>query len=82
MSCCGSRRASYRPGPISSTPSGNATYRPAAIAIFEYTGHAQLTVRGPVTGVMYRFDHHGQRAQVHGADVASLRAIPHLRALR
>ena len=82
MSCCGSRRASYRPGPVSSTPGGNATYRPVAMTVFEYTGYAQLIVKGPVTGVVYRFDYHGQRAQVHGADVGSLRTIPHLRALQ
>ncbi len=82
MSCCGSRRAAFRSAPVSSTSSGSIVYRQSAAMEFEYTGHTQLTVTGPHTGVVYRFVAHGQRLQVHGGDVASLRSIPSLRAVR
>jgi hypothetical protein len=89
MSCCGSRRASLRPAPSSglspaSVPSartGSSAFRPSASTVFEYTGHAQLTVTGPLTGVVYRFSTHGQRVRVHGADAASLKSIPSLKAV-
>jgi len=91
MSCCGSRRASLRSGPASapslasgsalaaSARGGSAAFRPSASTLFEYTGHAQFAVTGPLTGVIYRFSAHGQRAQVHGADAASLMSIPLLK---
>ena len=82
MSCCGSRRTAYHSAPVSATRSGSASYRPTPSAQFEYTGHAQLTVTGPVTGVVYRFAGHGQRVAVHGADAASMRSIPSLKAVR
>lgn len=82
MSCCGSRRTAYHSASVSRTRSGSASYRPVAAAEFEYTGHGQLTVTGPVTGVVYRFLSHGQRVAVQGADVASLSAVPSLKAVR
>jgi hypothetical protein len=95
MSCCGSRRASLRSGGPVSAPSfasdsvlaasargGSAAFRPSSSRLFEYTGHAQLAVTGPLTGVVYRFSAHGQRVQVHGADAASLISIPLLKAVR
>lgn len=82
MSCCGSRRAAFHSQMVSATRSGNASYRPPVTIDFEYTGHGQLTVKGPATGVIYRFEAHGQRLSVHGADAASLRAIPALKASR
>ncbi len=72
-----------RSAPLSSSHSGSTSFRQLAPAEFqEYTGHAQLTVTGPVTGVVYRFQTHGQRVSVHGADAASLYAIPSLTAVR
>lgn len=82
MSCCGSRRATFHPQMVSPTRSGNASYRPPTTIEFEYTGYGQLTVKGPATGVVYRFETHGRRLSVHGADAASLRAIPSLKASR
>jgi hypothetical protein len=82
MSCCGSRRAVFRPQMVSATRSGNVNYRPPVMIEFEYTGHGQLTVKGSATGVVYRFGTHGQRLSVHGADAASLRAIPSLKPSR
>jgi len=82
MPCCGNRRAAYHSVPA--VPGGNTagSFRGLASTEFEYTGHGQLTVTGPVTGVVYRFQAHGQRLLVHGSDVASVRAVPQLRALR
>ena len=82
MSCCGNRRTALRSVPSSATRGGSATYQPSAATVFEYTGHAQLAVAGPATGMTYRFNGHGQRVQVHAADVASLYAIPSLKAVR
>jgi len=82
MSCCGSRRAAYHSAPASVVSSGNASYRSLSITEFEYTGHAQLTVRGPATGIVYRFQSHGQRLAVHGVDVTSLQNVPSLRMVR
>ena len=82
MSCCGSRRATFRQSPDSSPDVASASYRPLGSVEIEYTGHSQLSVTGPATGVVYRFSGHGQRRQVHGADVAGLRTVPSLRVLR
>ena len=82
MSCCGSRRAVFHRQIVSATRSGNVNYRPPATIEFEYIGQGQLTVKGPATGVVYRFGTHGQRLSVHGADAASLRTIPSLKPLR
>jgi hypothetical protein len=82
MSCCGSRRAAFHSQMVSATRSGNVSYRPPVTTEFEYIGYGQLTVKGPGTGVVYRFEAHGQRLPVHGADAASLRAIPSLKPSR
>ena len=82
MSCCGSRRTAFHSQTVSATRSGNVSYRPPATVEFEYTGHSQLRVKGAATGVVYRFETHGQRLPVHGADAASLRTIPSLKPLR
>jgi hypothetical protein len=82
MSCCGGRRAAFHPRVVSATRSGNVSYRPPETIEFEYTGHGQLTVKGPATGVTYRFETHGYRLPVHGADAASLRNIPSLKPSR
>ena len=82
MSCCGGRRAVFHPRMVSVTRSGNAGYRPPVTTEFEYTGYGLLTVKGPATGVVYRFEAHGQRLPVHGADAAWLRTIPSLKPSR
>ena len=82
MSCCGNRRSAFRAAPTSSVQGGAAQYRPSAPVEFEYMGFGQLTVTGPQTGVVYRFNGHGHRIQVRGADAGSLLAVPSLRAIR
>ncbi len=82
MPCCGNRRTAFHAVPASSGASTSASFRSWASAEFEYTGHGQLTVTGPITGLVYRFQRHGQRLLVHGSDVASVRAVPQLKAVR
>jgi len=83
MSCCGSQRAAIRNGLASSTASAPAAATWSAGALdFEYVGHGQLSVRGPLTGTDYRFAGNGARLRVHAADVPSLVSIPNLRPLR
>jgi len=48
---------------------------------FEYTGHTSLTVTGPATGVLYRFETTGARLQVDGRDSVAMAAIRVLRRL-
>jgi hypothetical protein len=49
---------------------------------FEYSGHSQLAVTGPLTGVVYRFRGQGARLLVDGSDARSLVAVPGLKAIR
>lgn len=82
MPCCGNRRTALHSGTASFGTGRPAGFRAQPSAQFEYIGHGQLTVTGPVTGVVYRFQTHGQRLLVHGSDVASLQAVPQLRTVR
>ncbi|MBV9958057.1 MAG: hypothetical protein JO360_06520 [Acidobacteria bacterium] len=82
MSCCGSQRTAFRSE--SSTPSqapGEPTYWTSLPVEFEYTGASQLTVTGPLTGILYVFAGPGARLQVHGSDVPSLLSVPGLKPL-
>jgi hypothetical protein len=47
-------------------------------AVVEYTGATNLTIRGPISGLVYRFVSPGARMIVDGRDAAFLLAIPHL----
>lgn len=81
MSCCGNNRASLRqePGTAASADQGYWSSGPVE---FEYDGHSQLTVIGPLTGVVYQFDSHGARLSVHGSDAPSLLSVPGIRPAR
>jgi hypothetical protein len=48
---------------------------------FEYLGSGQLTVTGPLTGVVYHFASPGARVTVHGSDAPSLLSVPGLKPL-
>jgi hypothetical protein len=68
MSCCGSKRARMfqsssdrSPERVTSTMSPVPARQPV---IFVYTGEGGHTVRGAVSGTMYRFDHHGASLEV------------------
>jgi hypothetical protein len=46
---------------------------------FEYVGRTALTVAGPASGRVYRFERTGSRVEVDLRDRRSLAAIPLLR---
>ena len=85
MACCGNQRKEWSPnGPAGSMPAGNRPGTPPAApgytgVYFEYTGTSALTVRGPFSGRIYRFDGPGKRILVDRRDGRAFRSIPHLR---
>lgn len=84
MSCCGKLRAALRsPGPLNNV-SAAPSYRAVAQSDinFEYSGQNPITVTGPLTGAVYRFQGRGARLRVHGADAPSLLSVPGLRPVR
>jgi hypothetical protein len=81
MPCCGDARAASRRETTYTSGGAPAAWAPGSLS-FEYTGHGQMTVTGPLTGTIYRFPTHGARMQVHASDVPSLAAVPGLRPVR
>jgi hypothetical protein len=80
MSCCGSKRTAYRQ--VSATPNpGVAGHWTSGPVEFEYLGSGQLTVTGPLTGVVYHFASPGARVTVQGSDAPSLLSVPGLKPL-
>lgn len=88
MSCCGKKRANLglQRNPSRESPGRESLGRKPSSAsqalggsLVEYIGLAQLTIRGPVSGNVYRFARSGARMFVDGRDVAYLLAIPELR---
>jgi hypothetical protein len=78
MSCCGSKRTAYQQ--VSATPiSGAASHWTSGSVEFEYLGSGQLTVTGPLTGVVYHFASPGARVLVQGSDAPSLLSVPGLK---
>jgi hypothetical protein len=49
-----------------------------SVAYFQYLGRTALTVAGPVSGKLYRFDGPGVTVAVDLRDRTSLAAVPHL----
>lgn len=49
---------------------------------FEYVGQTAMTVRGPFSGLRYRFHYPGARLQIDPRDASSLAALPGLRAVQ
>jgi len=79
MSCCGQKRAglvhatSGRSIPRESVQTGSR--EPTALSRWlEYTGSGAVTVRGAVTGRLYRFDQPGVRVEVAYVDSHALLA--------
>jgi len=60
-------------------PKSYAAPQAAGGTLVEYTGATYLTIRGPVSGHVYRFANSGARMLVDGRDAAFLLAIPQLR---
>ena len=79
MSCCGSGRTAYNQANIGSTPRTENQYQLTTPVEFEYSGQGELTVTGPLSGVVYRFTPSVRRVSVHGADAPSLLSVPGIR---
>ena len=79
MSCCGKGRAAYGQSNIGSVQSYESQYRITTPIEFEYSGQGELTVTGPLSGVVYRFTPSVRRVRVHGADAPSLLSVPGIR---
>ena len=78
MSCCGKGRTAYSQANGSTQPS-ETQYRISTPVEFEYSGHGELTVTGPLSGIVYRFSPSVRRVSVHGSDAPSLLSVPGLR---
>jgi hypothetical protein len=88
MSCCGKGRSQFQTH-THANPGSNAAPLPQPYVAstretihFEYLGATALTVRGPITGRNYRFNHQGEQVAVDRRDSASLMAVPKLRRVR
>jgi len=81
MSCCGKGRSAYSQTSASAQPQESQSWIPAPVE-FEYSGYGELTVTGPLSGVVYRFTPGVRRVSVHGSDAPSLLSVPGLRPLR
>lgn len=79
MSCCGKGRTAYTQANLGSTPPPESQYRITTPVQFEYSGQGELTVTGPLSGVVYRFTPSARRVSVHGADAPSLLSVPGIR---
>ena len=82
MSCCGNGRAAYTQANTGSTQTHRSQYQLSQPLEFEYAGQGELTVTGPLSGVVYRFTPSARRVSVHGADAPSLLSVPGLRPVR
>lgn len=75
--CCGRNRLQQRAAMAAPARPTTAAPAPARVS-FVNQGNEALTVRGPVTGVEYRFDRPGARVEVDARDrilLASLRQL-------
>lgn len=82
--CCGRNRPALPSmgrvsQPLRTVHHGGAqTSAPSAVTYFQYNGRTAMTVHGPVSGTVYRFQAQGRRVVVDLRDRASLAAIPQL----
>ena len=79
MSCCGKGRTAYSQANIGATPTPENQYRISTPVEFEYSGQGELTVTGPLSGIVYHFSPSVRRVSVHGSDAPSLLSVPGLR---
>jgi hypothetical protein len=80
MSCCGNKRNNFS-GSLSSKETNQKTLREKSMwndAIFEYTGPTGLTVKGNVTGKLYRFNFTGDTQVVDYRDTNGMIGISSL----
>jgi hypothetical protein len=81
----GSHAGNIRPSSVIATQTPHSAARqPArsAVAYFQYLGKSAMTVIGPVTKAVYRFNASGHRVIVDLRDRQSLAAIPQLTEVR
>lgn len=85
MSCCGRNRAlaqvgAWAPGAARShaAPLGLDT----SVVMFEYVGRGSAVIRGPATGLAYRFNGTGDRVRVDARDRPGLAAMTALLRVR
>ena len=76
MACCGGAQPRRW-----STGQGAVGQPPSPFVAMEYTGTTGMTVVGPRSGRVYRFDRPGARLQVDLRDVPGLRTVPRLKRL-
>jgi hypothetical protein len=69
MSCCGDRRRDSRP---LRPPAPSAPGPPAVPTDLVYSGTAELSLRGPASGRVYRVGRARRRVQVDAADAPAL----------
>lgn len=85
MACCGDKRRQIYPDAASSvSPQAESAVSLSRVVdpsyvYFEYVGQRGLTVRGSITGQIYRFASPGVRVAVDRRDAPSVNAIPKLR---
>ena len=89
--CCGKNRAAARAAAMSAGIAGSsrssvASAAPAndltSLIVFEYLGGAPATIRGPVSGQIYRFQAAGDRTRVDARDRRALLSHAALRMVR
>lgn len=78
MGCCGKLRQSLGSVQRPAQTGGPAPRRRLKV-VFTYTGSTGMTVRGPVSGRRYRFEHPGVRLVVDPRDRPGLVRVPNLR---
>ena len=79
MSCCGRIRVVVAENPDTGTVGLRIQPHRSNDVAFEYVGRTSLTVRGPVTGAVYRFQRKGSRVSVRARDSVALAGVPNLR---
>jgi len=78
MPCCGQgRAAAATSGALAKPP--ERPWPSQSLVLYEYTGATGMTVRGPRSGVTYRFGHPGAKVAIDPRDVASMAGLPNLR---
>jgi hypothetical protein len=79
--CCGRGREAPSASPGRAAPkraSGAVAHGIRVGVTFVYGGNTALTVTGPVSGLIYRFDRPGARLIVDPRDCNAMRSVPHL----
>ena len=81
--CCGQKRQEQtiqfnQPGTAYTTTPVNPVHRNPYV-MMEYTGHRGLTVKGPVSGMIYRWNVTGDRIPVDDRDASAMNGVPNLK---